>query len=68
MFSSLYKYFIIKFLFLAIISLNFIPTQVYCNLKIALFGDSLMAGYGLDEKFHLSTILEKNLKQKGFNI
>ena len=27
-----------------------------------------MAGYGLDEKFHLSTILEKNLKQKGFNI
>ncbi len=27
-----------------------------------------MAGYGLDEKFHLSTVLEKNLREKGFNI
>jgi len=27
-----------------------------------------MAGYGLDEEFHLSTILENNLKIKGFDV
>ena len=27
-----------------------------------------MAGYGLDEEFHLSTILENNLKLKGFDV
>ncbi len=51
-----------------IIGLNFIPTKVYCNQKIALFGDSLMSGYGLEKKFHLSTVLEKNLKKKGFDV
>ena len=51
-----------------IVGLNFIPTKVYCNQKIALFGDSLMSGYGLEKKFHLSTILEKNLKEKGFDV
>ena len=51
-----------------IIGLNFIPTKVYCNQKIALFGDSLMSGYGLEKKFHLSTILENNLKEKGFDV
>jgi len=51
-----------------IIGLNLIPTKVYCNHKIALFGDSLMSGYGLKKKFHLSTVLEKNLKEKGFDV
>ena len=51
-----------------IIGLNFIPTKVYCNHKIALFGDSLMSGYGLEKKFHLSTVLEKDLKEKGFDV
>ncbi len=51
-----------------IVGLNFIPTKVYCNQKIALFGDSLMSGYGLEKKFHLSTILENNLKEKGFDV
>ena len=51
-----------------IVGLNFIPTKVYCNQKIALFGDSLMSGFGLEKKFHLSTILEKNLKEKGFDV
>ena len=51
-----------------IVTLNFIPTKVHCNQKIALFGDSLMSGYGLEKKFHLSTILEKRLKEKGFDI
>ena len=27
-----------------------------------------MSGYGLDEQFHLSSILEKNLNEKGFNV
>ncbi len=27
-----------------------------------------MSGYGLDQEFHLSTILEKNLIQKGFDV
>ena len=50
------------------ISVNFIPLTVYCNLKIALFGDSLMAGYGLSKKYHLSTILQKNLEEQGFDV
>ena len=68
MLFSLYNFFILRFLFILIIGLNFIPTKVYCNQKIALFGDSLMSGYGLEKKFHLSTILEKNLKEKGFDV
>ena len=27
-----------------------------------------MAGYGLPAEYHLSTVLEKNLREKGFNI
>ena len=27
-----------------------------------------MSGYGLDEEFHLSTVLERNLKVKGFDV
>ena len=68
MLSNLYKLFILRFLFLLILGINFIPTIVYCNQKIVLFGDSLMSGYGLDEKFHLSLVLERNLNEKGFNI
>ena len=51
-----------------IIGLNFIPTKGHCNQKIALFGDSLMSGYGLEKEFHLSTILEKSLKEKNFDV
>ena len=36
--------------------------------KVILFGDSLMAGYGLPKEHHLSLVLENNLKQEGFNI
>ncbi len=36
--------------------------------KVVLFGDSLMAGYGLPKEHHLSLVLENNLKQSGFNI
>ena len=27
-----------------------------------------MSGYGLEKKFHLSTVLEKDLKEKGFDV
>ena len=36
--------------------------------KVVLFGDSLMAGYGLPKEHHLSLVLENILKQDGFNI
>ena len=35
--------------------------------KVVLFGDSLMAGYGLPKEHHLSIVLEKNLKDSGLN-
>ena len=57
-----------KFLIVWIVFLNFIPTKVHCNQQIVLFGDSLMSGYGLEKRFHLSTILEKSLKEAGFNV
>ena len=56
------------FLSIFIIGVNFLPAKVYCNQKIALFGDSLMSGYGLEKKFHLSTILEKNLKESNLGM
>lgn len=68
MLFNLYKFFILKFLFILVFAVNFIPSKVFCNQKIALFGDSLMSGYGLDEEFHLSTILENSLKLKGFDV
>ena len=36
--------------------------------KIVLYGDSLMAGYGLPKEQHLSIVLQDNLKSEGFNI
>ena len=68
MLSNLYIIFIFRFLFVLVISLNFITTKGQCNQKIVLFGDSLMSGYGLEKKFHLSTILEKNLREKDFDV
>ena len=68
MLSNLNNFFTLRFFFALVIFLNFIPTNVYCNQKIVLFGDSLMSGYGLKKDFHLSTVLEKNLKKKGFDV
>ena len=36
--------------------------------KVVLFGDSLMAGYGLSKEYHLSNVLEEKLKSDGFDI
>ena len=43
------------------------PFKAYSENKIILFGDSLMSGYGLERKYHLSTILKKSLKDIGLN-
>ena len=58
----------LRLLYIFMIGINFIPAKVYCNQQIVLLGDSLMSGYGLDAEFHLSTVLEKSLKVKGFNV
>ena len=36
--------------------------------KVLLFGDSLMAGYGLTNEYHLSTVLENNFQKDGQSI
>ncbi len=36
--------------------------------KVLLFGDSLMAGYGLPNQQHLSVVLEQNLRSEGYDI
>ena len=36
--------------------------------KIVLFGDSLMAGYGLPAEQHLSVVLQNQLQAKGYKI
>jgi acyl-CoA thioesterase-1 len=36
--------------------------------KVLLFGDSLMAGYGLPNEQHLSVVLEQNLKSEDYKI
>ena len=36
--------------------------------KIVLFGDSLMAGYGLPNEHHLSMVLQENLRADGYNV
>jgi acyl-CoA thioesterase-1 len=42
-------------------SLLIIQSQAFATVRIMLFGDSLMAGYGLTQPFHLSEILKKEL-------
>ena len=44
------------------------PVNLFAESRIVLYGDSLMAGYGLTQKHHLATVLEKNLISKGLNV
>jgi len=55
--------FIIKIITLCIVSIN-----VNAMDKVILFGDSLMAGYGLPQEKHLAIILQNNLKNSGYNL
>ena len=57
------KKFIIKIIVLLIPA--FVAKADY---KVVLFGDSLMAGYGLDKKYHLSKVLENNLNKNGLKV
>ena len=42
--------------------------KVYAIEKVVLFGDSLMAGYGLSNEYHLSVVLKESLISDGLNI
>ena len=53
-----------KIIFIVVFLICPILTQAQ-DLKIILFGDSLMAGYGLDPLNHLDRVLEKDLLDKG---
>ena len=44
------------------------PVNLLAETRIVLYGDSLMAGYGLTQKYHLATVLENNLISKGLNV
>ena len=36
--------------------------------NVILFGDSLMAGYGLPQEKHLAIVLQNNLNDSGYNL
>ena len=57
------KSFIIKIIAICLLSI-----KAFAIEKVVLFGDSLMAGYGLPNEHHLSVVLEQNLKSKGLNV
>jgi len=53
-----------KIIFIVVLLICPILTQAQ-DLKIILFGDSLMAGYGLDQSSHLDRLLERDLLDQG---
>jgi len=55
--------FIIKIIAFCIVSIN-----VNAIENVVLFGDSLMAGYGLPQEKHLAIILKNKLKDSGYNL
>ena len=57
------KSFIIKIIVLCLVTI-----KVSAIEKVILFGDSLMAGYGLPNEQHLSVVLQKSLELDGHNI
>ena len=57
------KSFIIKIIIICLLTIN-----AYAIEKIVLFGDSLMAGYGLSNDNSLPVVLQRNLDAKGYNV
>jgi acyl-CoA thioesterase-1 len=55
--------FIIKVITICLVTIN-----VHAIDKILLFGDSLMAGYGLQQENHLAVVLEDKLNKDGYEI
>ena len=58
----------IKKLIIKIIILLITGFAAKADYKVVLFGDSLMAGYGLDKKYHLSSVLENSLNKNGLKV
>lgn len=59
----MFKKCIIKIIILCLVAFG-----VNAENKVVLFGDSLMAGYGLNKEDHLSTVLQKNLSNNGLDV
>ena len=57
-----------KSLFTKILIIFLVHIKASAIEKVVLFGDSLMAGYGLPKEHHLSIVLENNLKKAGLDI
>ncbi|WP_415285159.1 arylesterase [Candidatus Pelagibacter sp. Uisw_130] len=57
------KRFIIKIIAFCLLSIN-----VNAIENVILFGDSLMAGYGLPQEKRLATVLQNNLNDSGYNL
>ncbi|WP_415314494.1 arylesterase [Candidatus Pelagibacter sp. Uisw_137] len=57
------KRFIIKIITFCLVSINANAVE-----NVILFGDSLMAGYGLPQEKHLSIVLQSNLNESGYNL
>ncbi|MDA7781487.1 arylesterase [Candidatus Pelagibacter sp.] len=55
--------FIIKIITFCLVSIN-----VNAIENVILFGDSLMAGYGLPQEKHLAIVLQKNLNDSGYDL
>ena len=57
------KTLIIKLLIVCLVSI-----KAHALEKVVLFGDSLMAGYGLPAEQHLSVVLQDSLRKDGYKI
>jgi acyl-CoA thioesterase-1 len=57
------KRFIIKIIAVCLVSIN-----VNAIENVILFGDSLMAGYGLPQEKHLAIVLQNNLNDSGYDL
>src|SRR6056300_1678142 len=57
-----------KRLFIKILLIFLVHINAFAIEKVVLFGDSLMAGYGLPKEHHLSVVLESDFKKDGLNI
>tara|TARA_B100000614_G_scaffold86702_1_gene78387 strand:- start:913 stop:1521 length:609 start_codon:yes stop_codon:yes gene_type:complete len=55
-----------KFIFYIWCLVNIIQVSAEAKIKVMLYGDSLMAGYGLTQNYHLDKVLQK--KFEGQNI
>jgi len=57
-----------KSLFIKILIIFLVHINASAIEKVVLFGDSLMAGYGLPKEHHLSLVLQNNLNKEGLSI